>query len=163
MQSDCRRHDARHDSSRRHVAGDACREQFGRPLVEFQAVQLKLAEMKMRVDAARLLIMRAAAAADAKAASARPQGEQQEEDLAAPVFPSTLDSSLAKCFSNESAVEVCSAAMQLFGGYGYSTSLPLERRMRDALGWRVAGGAIDIQKTNIAAAMAGRRFNQRAS
>jgi len=143
------------------------REQFGRPLVEFQAVQMKLAECKMRVDAARLLIMRAVAAADAEALSSRGGGGggggggEEAEQPRALCFPSTLDSSLAKCFSNENAVEVCSTAMQLFGGYGFSTSLPLERRMRDVLGWRIAGGAIDIQKTNIASAMVGRRFNQR--
>ena len=141
------------------------REQFGRPLVEFQAVQMKLAECKMRVDAARLLIMRAVAAADAEALSSRGAGAGGAADAGAEpralCFPSTLDSSLAKCFSNENAVEVCSVAMQLFGGYGFSTSLPLERRMRDVLGWRIAGGAIDIQKTNIASAMVGRRFNQR--
>jgi butyryl-CoA dehydrogenase len=48
------------------------------------------------------------------------------------------------------------------GGYGYSKEYRIERRMRDAWGWGIAGGAIDIQKTNIASAMVGRRFNQRA-
>jgi butyryl-CoA dehydrogenase len=119
------------------------REQFGRPIIEFQAVQMKLAEMKIRVEAARLLIHRAAANAEAG-------------------IPSVLDSSLAKCYANEIAREVTGMAMQLMGGYGYSKQYPMERRMRDAWGWGIAGGAIDIQKTNIAAAMVGRRFNQRA-
>lgn len=119
------------------------REQFGRPIVEFQAVQMKLAEMKIRVEAARLLIHRAASNAEAG-------------------IPSVLDSSLAKCYANEIAREVTGMAMQLMGGYGYSKEYPMERRMRDAWGWGIAGGAIDIQKTNIASAMVGRRFNQRA-
>jgi alkylation response protein AidB-like acyl-CoA dehydrogenase len=119
------------------------RRQFGRPIVEFQAVQLRLAEMKMKVEAARLLIHRAACNA--------------EDGL-----PSSLDSSVAKCFSNEISREVTGAALQLMGGYGYSTEYDMERRLRDSWGWGIAGGAIDIQKVNIAAAMVGRRFNQRA-
>jgi butyryl-CoA dehydrogenase len=118
------------------------REQFGKPLVDFQAVQLRLAEMQMRVDAARLLIHRAAANSAAG-------------------LPSLLESSIAKCFANEIAREVCGNAVQLMGGYGYSREYPMERRLRDAWGWGIAGGAIDIQKTNIASAMVGRRFDQR--
>jgi alkylation response protein AidB-like acyl-CoA dehydrogenase len=118
------------------------REQFGKPLVEFQAVQLRLAEMKMRIEAARLLIHRAASNA--------------QDGL-----PSILDSSVAKCFANEIAREVCGHAVQLMGGYGYSREYPMERRLRDAWGWGIAGGAIDIQKVNIAGAMVGRRFDQR--
>lgn len=120
------------------------RKQFGRPLVEFQAVQIKLAEMKMRVDAARLLIHRAA--------------KNAEDGM-----PSILDSSLAKCFANEICREVTGAAVQLMGGYGYSREYPMERRLRDAWGWGIAGGAVDIQKVNITAAMVGRRFDQRRS
>jgi len=118
------------------------REQFGKHLIEFQGVQIKLAEMKMRVEAARLLIHRAASNA--------------QDGL-----PSILDSSLAKCFANEIAREVCGHAVQLMGGYGYSREYPMERRLRDAWGWGIAGGAIDIQKVNIAGAMVGRRFDQR--
>jgi butyryl-CoA dehydrogenase len=118
------------------------RRQFGKPLVEFQAVQLRLAEMQMRVEAARLLIWRAASNA--------------QEGL-----PDVLESSIAKCFANEIAREVCGHAVQLMGGYGYSRQFPMERRMRDAWGWGIAGGAIDIQKINIASAMVGRRFDQR--
>jgi butyryl-CoA dehydrogenase len=118
------------------------REQFGKPIVEFQAVQLKLAEMQMQVDAARLMIYRAACNA--------------QDGL-----PSMLDSSVAKCFANEIARTVTGNALQLMGGYGYSKEYPVERRMRDAWGWGIAGGAIDIQKVNIAAAMVGRRFDQR--
>ncbi|ARR54512.1 butyryl-CoA dehydrogenase [Rhizorhabdus wittichii DC-6] len=118
------------------------RRQFGKPIVEFQAVQLKLAEMHMKVDAARLLIWRAAANA--------------EDGL-----PSILDSSTAKCFANSIAREVAGDAVQLMGAYGYSKDFPMERRLRDSWGWGIAGGAIDIQKVNIAAAMLGRRFDQR--
>ena len=119
------------------------RQQFGKPIVDFQAVQLKLAEMKMQVEASRLLIWRAAVNAE--------QG-----------FPSIIDSSVAKCFANEIARTVTGNALQMMGGYGYSKEYPMERRFRDAWGWGIAGGAIDIQKVNIASAMVGRRFNQRA-
>ena len=118
------------------------RQQFGKPIVEFQAVQLKLAEMAMRVEAARLLIYRAAQGAEGG-------------------LPSILDSSIAKCVANEVAREVTSAGVQLMGGYGYSRDYPMERRMRDAWGWGIAGGTIDIQKVNIASALVGRRFDQR--
>ncbi len=118
------------------------RKQFGKPIVDFQAVQLKLADMAMRVEAARLLIYRAAVNA--------------QSDL-----PSVFESSVAKCFANEIAREVTSAAVQLMGGYGYSKEYPMERRLRDAWGWGIAGGTIDIQKINIAAALVGRRFDQR--
>jgi butyryl-CoA dehydrogenase len=120
------------------------RKQFGKPIVEFQAVQLRLAEMRMKVDAARLLIWRAACNAE--------QG-----------LPSVLESSVAKCFANEIAREVTGHAVQLMGAYGYSREYPMERRLRDAWGWGIAGGAIDIQKVNIASAMVGRRFAQRDS
>ena len=118
------------------------RMQFGKPIAEFQAVQLKLAEMYMKTEAARLLIWRAASNA--------------EDGL-----PSILESSSGKCFSNAIAREVCGDAMQLMGAYGYSKDFPMERRLRDSWGWGIAGGAIDIQKVNIASAMLGRRFDQR--
>tara|TARA_B100000378_G_scaffold278794_1_gene283564 strand:- start:9824 stop:10984 length:1161 start_codon:yes stop_codon:yes gene_type:complete len=118
------------------------RVQFGKPIAEFQAVQLKLAEMYMKTEAARLLIWRAASNA--------------EDGL-----PSILESSSGKCFSNAIAREVCGDAMQLMGAYGYSKDFPMERRLRDSWGWGIAGGAIDIQKVNIASAMLGRRFDQR--
>jgi len=118
------------------------RKQFGKPIADFQAVQLKLAEMSMRVEAARLLIHRAAVNA--------------EDGL-----PSLIESSSAKCFANEISREVTGTAVQLMGGYGYSKQYPMERRMRDAWGWGIAGGTIDIQKINIASALVGRRFDQR--
>ncbi len=119
------------------------RQQFGKPLVDFQAVQLQIAEMKMKLEASRLLLYRAVVNA--------------EKGL-----PSLAESSVAKCFANETAREVTGKAMQLMGGYGYSREFPLEQKLRDAWGWGIAGGAIDIQKVNIAAALVGRRFSQRS-
>jgi len=119
------------------------RHQFGKPLVDFQAVQMSLAEMKMKLDASRLLLYRAVVNAEAG-------------------LPSINDSSVAKCFANEMVREVTGKALQLMGGYGYSTAYPIEQKMRDGWGWGIAGGAIDIQKTNIAASLVGRRFSQRS-
>jgi alkylation response protein AidB-like acyl-CoA dehydrogenase len=119
------------------------REQFGKPIVDFQAVQLHLAEMKMKCDAARLLLYRAVVNAESG-------------------LPSVGESSVAKCYANEITREVTGKAMQLMGGYGYSREYPIEQKLRDSWSWGIAGGAIDIQKTNIAAALVGRRFNQRA-
>ena len=119
------------------------RKQFGKPLADFQAVQIQLAEMKLKLDAARLLLYRAVVNAESG-------------------LPSIADSSIAKCFANEITREVTGKAMQLMGGYGYSKEFPLEQKMRDAWGWGIAGGAIDIQKVNIASALVGRRFNQRS-
>ncbi|MEO0731148.1 MAG: acyl-CoA dehydrogenase, partial [Pseudomonadota bacterium] len=118
------------------------RRQFGKPIVDFQAVQLHIAEMKMKLDASRMLLYRAVTNAEAG-------------------LPSVADSSIAKCFANEMCREVTAKAVQLMGGYGYSTEYPIEQKFRDAFGWGIAGGAIDIQKTNIAAALIGRRFDQR--
>lgn len=119
------------------------RHAFGKPLADFQAVQIKIAEIAMQVEASRLLIHRAAARA----------GHE---------FPTVADSSMAKCFANEMVRDVTGKAMQLMGGYGYSKAYPAEQRFRDAWGWGIAGGSIDIQKVNIASAVIGRRFNQRA-
>ncbi|MGI9499106.1 MAG: acyl-CoA dehydrogenase family protein [Geminicoccaceae bacterium] len=118
------------------------RRQFGKPLVDFQAVQLSLAEMKMKLEAARLLLYRAVVNAEVG-------------------LPSIADSSIAKCFANEMVREVTGKAMQLMGGYGYSSAYPIEQKMRDGWGWGIAGGSIDIQKVNIASSLVGRRFSQR--
>ena len=92
------------------------RRAFGRPICEFQAIQFMIVDMAMKLEAARLLVYRAASGAG--------QG-----------LPSVYEASLAKCFANEMAVEVTSAAMQVFGGYGYSRDFPVERMMRDAKAW----------------------------
>lgn len=118
------------------------RHQFGKPIVDFQAVQLKLADMAMKVEAMRLLIHRAA-------------------QNASQALPSMLESSIAKCYANQAVREVCGSALQLFGAYGYSKQYGMEQRLRDAWGWGIAGGTIDIQMINIASALVGRRFDQR--
>jgi butyryl-CoA dehydrogenase len=119
------------------------RHQFGKPLVDFQAVQLRLAEMEMKAQAARLLIHRAAS-------------------LEVNGLPPPRETSIAKCFANEAAREIAGSALQLMGGYGYAAQYGMERRFRDSWGWGIAGGAIDIQKVNIAGELVGRRFNQRS-
>lgn len=118
---------------------------FGKPIVDFQAVQMRLAEMAMQVEAARLLIYRAAANA-----------EHEESGL-----PSVYESSTAKCFANEIVRSVTANGMQVMGGYGYHKDYGMEQRLRDGFAWGIAGGTTDVQKTNIAAAIVGRRFDQR--
>jgi alkylation response protein AidB-like acyl-CoA dehydrogenase len=118
------------------------RHAFGRPLDDFQAVQLKVAEMKMKLDASRMLLYRAVCNA----------GDG---------FPDSGEASIAKCYANEIVREVCATAMQLMGGYGYSTEYPMEQRVRESFGWGLAGGTMDIQKINIAASVMGRRYDQR--
>jgi alkylation response protein AidB-like acyl-CoA dehydrogenase len=118
------------------------RQAFGKPICEFQAIQFLLADMAMKVEAARLLIYRAATNAGSG-------------------LPSIYESSVAKCFSNEMAKEVTDMALQVFGGYGYSKEYPIERMLRDSRGWPLAGGTVQMQRINIAGAMLGRRFNQR--
>ena len=121
------------------------RKAFGKPIIDFQAVQMRLAEMAMQVEAARLLIYRAAANA-----------EHNEGGL-----PSVYESSTAKCFANEIVRSVTANGMQVMGGYGYHKDYGMEQRVRDGFAWGIAGGTTDVQKTNIAAAIVGRRFDQR--
>jgi len=118
------------------------RKAFGKPICEFQGVQFLLADMAMKVEAARLLIYRAAVNAGLG-------------------IPSIFESSVAKCYANEIGKEVTDMALQVFGGYGYSKEYPIERMLRDSRGWPVAGGTVQIQRVNIAGAMLGRRFSQR--
>jgi alkylation response protein AidB-like acyl-CoA dehydrogenase len=119
------------------------RKQFGRPICEFQAVQFMLAEMALRLEAARLLLYRAAA--NAGTGLARP-----------------LEAMLAKCFANEAVREVTAKAVQIMGGYGYSKEYPVERMFRDGWGYGIGGGTIEMQKIGIASVLLGRRFSQRA-
>ena len=99
----------------------------------------------MRVEAARLLIYRAVV-----------NSAEQANGL-----PSVYESSVAKCYANEIVREVTAQGMQVMGGYGYHKEYGMEQRLRDGFAWGIAGGAIDVQKTNITAAMIGRRFDQR--
>ena len=119
------------------------RQQFGRDIVEFQAVQLSLADMILQVEATRLLIYRAAAKAGRGA-------------------PETLEASIAKCYANEMAKKVSDLAIQLHGANGYSKEYGIERYHRDAHGWALGGGTPTIQRTRIVSEYIGRRFNQRA-
>ena len=118
------------------------RKAFGRPLCEFQAVQNAVVEMATKVDAAKLLVYRAA------------QGAGRG-------FPSMYESAMAKNFANQMAPEVTSAAMEVLGGYGYSKEFPVERMHRDALAWRVAGGTAQMLRLAMASLLFGRRFDQR--
>ncbi len=114
------------------------REAFGKHLADFQGLRWMIADMKVKLDAARLLIYRAAANAS--------QG-----------MPSDLDAAVAKTFANEAAQQVISDAMQLFGANGYSQEYPLERIFRDARGFAIAGGTTQIQRNLIARKVLGRR------
>jgi len=115
---------------------------FGRPICEFQDIQFTMADMAMKLDAARLLVYRAATGAG--------QG-----------LPSIYEASLGKCYANEMVREVTDKAMQIFGGYGYSKEFPVERMLRDARAWGVAGGTLQMLKITIASMIFGRRFDQR--
>lgn len=118
------------------------RQAFGRPICEFQDIQFRIVDMAMKLDAARLLVYRAATGAG--------KG-----------FPSMYESSMGKCFANEMVAEVTDKAMQILGGYGYSKEFPLERMHRDALAWRVAGGTVQMLRITMAGIVFGRRFNQK--
>ncbi len=118
------------------------RTQFGHSVVDFQLVHSTLASMLMEVEAARLLIWRAAHNAGRGA-------------------PKPLEASIAKCFANEMAKRVSDSAIQLHGGYGYSVEYSVERMHRDAHGWAIAGGTPNMQRIRIASEFLGRRFDQR--
>jgi butyryl-CoA dehydrogenase len=116
--------------------------QFGKPLIEFQAVQMMLADMVMQVEAARLLVQRAA-------------------ENAGTGLPDPLEVSIAKCTANEMAKRVTDIAIQLHGGNGYTEEYGLERLHRDAFGWALAGGTPTMQRTRIVSELLGRTFDQR--
>ena len=119
------------------------RKQFGKDIIEFQTVQAMLADMVIQVEAARLLIYRAAFNAGTGP-------------------PNALEASVAKCFANTMAKQVSDWAMQLHGGYGYSAEYEVERLHRDSHGWALAGGTPTMQRVRIASEYLGRRFDQRA-
>jgi alkylation response protein AidB-like acyl-CoA dehydrogenase len=119
------------------------RRQFGKQLIEFQAIQLTVADMIAQVDTARLLIRRAAEGAGLG-------------------LPNPLHVSLAKCNANEMAKRVTDLAMQLHGGNGYTEEYEIERMHRDAHGWAVAGGTPNMQRLRIVSEALNRRFDQRA-
>src|SRR5690606_28540125 len=118
------------------------REQFGKPLVEFQSVQTVLADMVLQVEGARALLEKAA-------------------DTARAGLPDPLRVSLAKCTANEMAKRVTDLGMQLHGGNGYTEEYGLERLQRDAHRWAIAGGTPAMHRTRIVSELLGRRVDQR--
>ena len=110
------------------------RESFGTPIFDHQAVQFRLAEMAMQIEAARQLILHAASMKDAG-------------------LPCLKEAAMAKLFASEMAERVVSSAMQVFGGYGYVADFPVERIYRDVRVCQIYEGTSDIQKILIARAL----------
>lgn len=119
------------------------RKQFGRPLCEFQGLQWKFANAKMELDAARLLLYRAALSAD--------RG-----------FPSPGETAIAKAFCNKSGFNAANEAMQVMGGMGYSEESLVEYCFRRTRGWMIAGGSMEMMLNRIAEQVFDRPFSQRA-
>jgi alkylation response protein AidB-like acyl-CoA dehydrogenase len=113
------------DVARRYVKE---RRQFGRPVAEFQAVQFMLADMGMKLEAARQLTYAAAA-----------RSERADADLA-------YFGAAAKCFASDAAMEITTDAVQLLGGYGYTRDFPVERMMRDAKITQIYEGTNQVQR-----------------
>ena len=118
------------------------REQFGRPLCEFQGLQWKFADMAIKLESAQMLLYRAAANAD--------RG-----------FPSAYETALAKAACNQIGFEVASESVQVMGATGYSRAALVEYCMRRCRGWMIAGGSVEILKNRIAEHVFDRRFDQR--
>ncbi|ARU01594.1 acyl-CoA dehydrogenase family protein [Yoonia vestfoldensis] len=116
------------------------RHQFDRPISEFQGVQWKLADMSVKLRAARLLIHDTARASDP--------------------FPDMVDSAQAKIFTAEMAVEVTHEALQLHGAAGYGRDLPLERMARDARMFTIGGGTVEILRNMVASGILDRKIPQ---
>ncbi|MGO4353572.1 acyl-CoA dehydrogenase family protein [Rhizobium sp. RAF36] len=115
------------------AARDYARERitFGKPIAEHQAIAFRLAEMATKIEAARQLVLHAAALKEA--------GE-----------PCLSEASMAKLFASEMAESVCSAALQIHGGYGYMSDYPVERIYRDVRICQIYEGTSDVQKMVIA-------------
>jgi len=118
------------------------RKQFGRLLCEFQGLQWKFADMKMKLDAAQLLLYRAAANAD--------RG-----------LPSPEETAIAKAYCNQAGFDVANESLQVMGGMGYSQESLVEYCLRRCRGWMIAGGSIEILKNRIAEHIFERSFSQR--
>jgi len=119
------------------------RHQFGRPLAEFQGLQWRFSDMKIKLDAAQLLLYRAAVNAD--------RG-----------LPSPQDTAIAKVMCNRVGFEVANDALQVLGGMGYSDEMLAEYCLRRTRGWMIAGGTIEMLLNRIAESIFERRFPQRA-
>jgi alkylation response protein AidB-like acyl-CoA dehydrogenase len=118
------------------------RRQFGRLLCEFQGLQWKFADMKVKLEAGQLLLYRAAANAD--------RG-----------MPSAEDTALAKLYCNQAGFDVASEAMQIMGGMGYTEETLVEWCFRKCRGWMIAGGSLEILRNRIAEGVFERTFSQR--
>ena len=117
------------------------RQQFGRPIAEFQGVQWMLADMATAIAAAQALIYKAATRAGSG-------------------FPDVLDAAQAKILASETAIKVTNDALQLFGAAGYSRNLPLERMVRDARMFTIGGGTAQILRTVAASRLLGMKLPQ---
>jgi alkylation response protein AidB-like acyl-CoA dehydrogenase len=111
------------------------RETFGRKIVEHQGVGFQLADMAVETQAARLLTLHAASLKDLK-------------------LPYATESSMAKVYAAEMCERVCSAALQVFGGYGYMKNYSIERRYRDARVFQIYEGTSEVQRMIISRAVA---------
>ncbi len=118
------------------------RDQFGKKICEFQGIQWKFSDMKIQIEAGRLLLYRAAINAD--------RG-----------FPSSKETSIAKAFCNKAGFEISNEAMQVMGGARYSQESLVEYCFRKSRGWQIAGGSIEMIKNRIAEDIFERRFSQR--
>jgi 3-sulfinopropanoyl-CoA desulfinase len=117
------------------------REQFGRPIMEFQGLQWMLADMSIQLEAARLMIWKAAAS-----------GAE---------FPSMFEAARAKVLAAETAIKVTNDALQIHGSAGYGRDLPLERMVRDARMFTISGGTAQILRTQVAGTLLGAKLSQR--
>lgn len=117
------------------------REQFGRPINEFQGLQWKLADMSIKLAAARALVYGAARS-----------GENG--------FPDMLLAAQAKVFTSESAIAVVNDALQVFGARGYSRNLPLERMARDVRMFTIGGGTAEVLRNVVAGAILKKKLPQ---
>lgn len=117
------------------------RRQFGRPIAEFQGLQWMLADMSIGLEAARLMLQRAA-------------------DVPAGSFPDLKEAAQAKILAADTANRVTNDALQLFGSMGYARTLPMERHVRDARMFTIAGGTAQILRTQVAGALLGLKLPQ---
>jgi alkylation response protein AidB-like acyl-CoA dehydrogenase len=117
------------------------REQFGRPINEFQGVQWRLADMSIRIAAAQALIY--------KAAESGKDG-----------FPDKIMAAQAKIYTSENAIQVVNEALQLFGARGYSRNLPLERMARDVRMFTIGGGTAEVLRNVVASGLLGKKLPQ---
>ena len=120
----------------------ATRQQFGRPLCEFQGLQWKFADTAVKLESAQLLLYRAASNAD--------RG-----------LPSAYETAIAKLACNQAGFDAANEAVQIMGATGYSQESLVEWCMRRCRGWMIAGGSIEILKNRIAEHLFDRRFDQR--